>query len=108
MPRYQLGLEEAQRVTLEQMRDHHAKAYLRERAAALLKIADGMSIQQVAAQGLLKRRQRETVGLWVQRYVQSGLGGLYLQPGRGRKAAFSPSAAGSGERGGSARVRHQP
>lgn len=108
MPKYNLELEEYERISLEAMRDHHPKAYLRERAAALLKIADGMSISQVAKQGLLKRRQRETVGLWVHRYEQDGLAGLYLRPGRGRKAAFSPSAGGSGERRGVSAVSQRP
>lgn len=108
MPKYSLVLEEYQWMTLAEMRDHHAKAYMRERAAALLKIADGMSISAVAAGGLLKARQRETVGLWVQRYERYGLAGLYLRSGRGRKAAFSPSGDGGSERGGVSGVGHPP
>ena len=50
MPKYSLRLEDYERVRAEEMRDHHAKAYLRERAAALLKIADGMRISAVPPQ----------------------------------------------------------
>jgi hypothetical protein len=36
--RHDVILEEYERITLEEMRDHHPKAYMRERAAALLKL----------------------------------------------------------------------
>lgn len=36
---------------LEWVRDHHQKAYLRERAAAILKVASGRSMLQVALHG---------------------------------------------------------
>lgn len=74
--------------TLEQMRDHHPTPYLREKAAALLKIAGGQSISEVARHGLLKKRKADTVGGWVKAYRLHGLGGLY-QAGR-RKRSFSP------------------
>lgn len=50
-----LELEEAVRITLEEMRAHHPKPYLRERAAALLKIAEGMAPAAVAKRGLFKK-----------------------------------------------------
>lgn len=87
----QLVLTEPERQTLEAARDHHPKAYMRERAAALLKIADGMPAAQVARQGLLKRREPDTVYRWVQRWRTLGIAGLRVQAGRGRKAAFSPT-----------------
>lgn len=83
-------LELSARQTLEAMRDHHPKAHLRQRAAAVLKVADGMQIKQVAATGLLSQRDAETVGRWVQRYQALGVVGLYDRPGRGRKPAFFP------------------
>lgn len=88
---YDLILEEAQTVTLTEMRDHHPKAYMRERAGALLKVASGQSIQAVAQRGLLRPRKWDTVAGWVKGYERRGLGGLYLRPGRGRKPAFPPS-----------------
>lgn len=94
MPRtIQLELSEAQRAELQHMRDHAAKPYLRERAAALLKVASGQTITQVAAAGLLKRRKHETVRDWLTRYQHQGLEGLGIHGGRGRKSAFSPSPA---------------
>lgn len=86
----QLELNKTERMELECLRDRGEKAYLRERAAALLKIADGMSASQVAAKGLLRRRQYQTVCDWVHRYQTGGVEGLYINEGRGRKAAFSP------------------
>ncbi len=79
-----------QRVELEAARDHAGLAYVRERAGALLKIAAGQSIRQVALRGLLKVRDPHTVAEWLQRYGVSGLAGLRVRPGRGRKGAFFP------------------
>lgn len=81
-----------QRRELECARDHHEKPYVRERAAAILKIADGMSGRQVAFKGLLRRRKTDTVYDWFHRYQVEGLAGLLIKSGRGRKPAFSPSA----------------
>ncbi len=87
----QIELTASERIELEHLRDTGVKAYLRERAAAILKIADGMSARAVAHHGLLKRRKQQTVCGWVQRYQVEGIKGLTLHQGRGRKAAFSPS-----------------
>ncbi len=76
---------------LEQARDKHPLPYVRERAAALLKIAAGRSARDVALHGLLKVRWPDTVYEWVKRYRADGLRGLLIRPGRGRKPAFSPS-----------------
>ena len=93
MPRpLTIELKSEQRLELEQVRDHHKKPYMRERAAAILKIADGQSGRQVALHGLLKRRDTDTVYSWVHGYQAEGLAGLTIKPGRGRKPAFSPSA----------------
>ena len=78
------------RAELERIRDHHALPYMRERAAALLKIADGQSGRDVAAHGLYKERWEGTVYDWVRRYRAEGVKGLVIRPGRGRKPAFSP------------------
>jgi transposase len=73
------------------MRDKHLKSYARERAAALLRIADGTSATQVAYSGLLKKRYPHAVCEWVRRYRAEGLQGLLMKEGRGRKPSFSPS-----------------
>lgn len=86
-----LALSPDQRSELVALRDHAPRSYLRERAAALLKIADGASAAAVARTGLLRPRQPETVCDWVRRYRVEGIAGLTIRPGRGRKPAFSPS-----------------
>jgi transposase len=77
---------------LQWVRDPHQKAYMRERAAAILKVASGLSMLQVALHGLLKARRYETISEWISRYEQGGVPGLQVQAGRGRKPAFSPCA----------------
>lgn len=86
----ELELDDIQRQTLEEMRDHHPKPYMRERASALLKIADGASVNWVARQGLLKPRKYAQVLDWLNRYERCGLAGLYIRAGRGRKPVFPP------------------
>ncbi len=88
----QVVLSEHARAELERLRDHASKPYLRERAAALLKIADGTPLSVVAREGLLRQHTAETVREWLNRYETAGLEGLKVQAGRGRKPAFSPSA----------------
>ena len=77
---------------LRALRDQAAKPYLRERAAALLKVAAGMSVPQVARCGLLRPRDPDTVYDWLHRYQADGIAGLAMRPGRGRKPAFFPCA----------------
>ena len=67
-------------------------AYLRERAAAMLKIADHHSPHDVALHGLLLPRDPDTVYAWLNAYLAHGIAGLWMQPGRGRPPAFPPSA----------------
>jgi len=90
-----IEVSEQQTQELGHARDPHAKAYLRVKAAAILKVAAGMSRRAVARQGLLKPVAEETVSRGVQTYLSEGLGGLLVKKGRGRKPAFSPSATGS-------------
>jgi transposase len=88
-------LSEAERRELEQIRDRGKEPYyVRERAAAILKIAAGQSGRDVALHGLLKKRSEDTVYRWYQRYQQEKINGLKIRKGRGRKPAFSPSVRG--------------
>jgi hypothetical protein len=80
------------RAKLERWRDTSKKAYLRERAAAILKVADGMSASAVAAAGLLKPHDPDIIYGWLDRFEAEGCDGLMIRPGRGRKPAFSPTA----------------
>lgn len=87
-----LTLTAEQKAELIELRDRQPKAYLRERAAALLKIAEGAVPSQVASQGLLKTRDPDSVYAWLDAYEAQGSAGLRIKPGRGRKPCFSPSA----------------
>ena len=64
-----LELSEEQRVELERARDRHPKPHVREKAAALLKVAAGQSPHAVAKQGVLKARDPDTVYRWLNRYL---------------------------------------
>jgi transposase len=105
-----VDLSAEQRRELEAVRDHHALAHMREKAAALLKIGTGQSGLQVAHHGLLKRRDADTIYRWVDRYQAEGVKGLLVRQGRGRKPAFSPDLPGasSGKGGAPGSTAHQP
>jgi len=96
--RIRVDLSVAQQQELEQARDSHPKAFIRERAAAVLKVSSGKTVTEVAEQGLLKRHEPETVHLWIKRYLQAGVKGWQVKPGRGRKGLFSPSGLGANRR----------
>ena len=91
MSQYRPTLTDGERQALLQLRDHSPKPYLRERASAVLKSAEGVTIMEIAAKRLLRRRKPDTVREWLKRYAQSGIAGLRVKPGGGRKPAFSPS-----------------
>lgn len=85
MARYRtLDLSDEQRVTLEAGRDHHPLPAVRERCAALLKVAAGKTPHWVARHGLLKDRDPDTVYAWLDRYQQTG------GPPRGTQAVSWP------------------
>ena len=89
-----VSLSAEQRAALLQLRDHAPKPYLRERAAAVLKVADGQAVEAVARTGLLRRWNRHALATWLKRFEASGVAGLSMRPGRGRKPAFFPSDQG--------------
>jgi hypothetical protein len=82
-----LELTASQRQELIEHRDHDPHPYVRERCAALLKIADGQSAHAVACHGLLKPRDPDTVYSWLNHYEQAGVDGLlgYQQGGPHRR-----------------------
>ena len=80
MPSRTLVLTPAQRAELEQARDHDRRPYLRECAAALLKIANGATAHHVARHGLHKPRDPDTVYRWLTAYQTTGLAGLVHRP----------------------------
>jgi transposase len=87
---YRLTLTPADRAELVALRDTASKPHVRERAAALLEVADGRSAVSVARTGLLRPRKPATVWRWIRRYLAEGIAGLEDRPGRGRKPAVSP------------------
>lgn len=86
----ELNLTQEERKALEEIQNHDPKPYMRDRASALLKIADGLSGRKVALIGLNKKRALNTVYGWFHRYKEEGIKGLKIRPGRGRKPSFSP------------------
>ena len=101
-------LSAAEREQLERMVTSDPKAYRRERAAALLKIAAGQVASQVARHGLLQRRKPDTVYAWLDRFLAEGLAGLTIRPGRGRKVTFPPYVGAAGRAPGRLRSSGPP
>jgi transposase len=87
-----LTLQPKQRKQLLRVLDHDPRPYMRERAAALLKISDGQTAHAVARNGLLKRRDPDTVYTWLDWFEAAGVTGLAQHP-HGGKRAHSPAAA---------------
>jgi hypothetical protein len=71
-----LTLTDDQRLQLLHHRDHDRRPAVRERCAALLKVADGQSPYAVARHGLLRPRDPDTLYAWLDYYQQQGLPGL--------------------------------
>ena len=88
MARRTLSLTEEQRQELLQLRDHDARPYVRERGAALLKIAEGDTPHRVAKRGLLKPRDPDTVYSWLDLYQASGAQGLIAHPQGGSRGRY--------------------
>ena len=74
--RRRLTVSAEQRAELVAHRDHDPRPYVRERCAALMKIADGMSPHAVAQRGLLMERDPDTVYGWLTAYEAEGLAGV--------------------------------
>jgi len=83
-----LKLTKPQRQELENNRNHHPEAYVRERCGALLKVADGQAAHAVARHGLLKPRDPDAVYAWLNFYQTEGLAGLlaHRQGGNHRRS----------------------
>lgn len=93
MKRYHVVIGAKERSQLERWLKNPPKPYLRERARAILLIADGEEGQRVSEM-LRVRVHRTTIGEWVQRFQAEGVEGLKIKAGRGRKPIFFPSAKG--------------
>lgn len=71
-----ITLTEEERQQLINHRDHDPRPYVRERCAAILKVADGKAAYWVAKHGLLKERDPDTVYSWLDIYEAEGVAGL--------------------------------
>ena len=74
--RWSLTLSEAEQVALRDALHHHRSPQVRERCAAVLKVAEGHSPHWVARCGLLRPRDPDTIYQWLGWYQQDGLPGL--------------------------------
>jgi transposase len=84
-----LELSKAQKKELIHFRDRDARPDIRERCAAILKIAEGQPPYAVAQHGLLKRRRADTVYRWLNRYEEMGIEGLLTRRhGGNRRGPF--------------------
>jgi len=83
-----LPLSPAQQAELEHLRDHDPRPYVRERSAALLKIASGRPPHAVARQGLLRSRDPDTVYQWLDRYQAEGVAGIVGHPHGGNRRSW--------------------
>lgn len=89
MPRRRtLPLTKIQRQELQEHRDHDSRPYVRERCAALLKVADGLAPFRVSQEGLLQPRDPDTVYSWLALYEAEGLAGLIAHQHGGRRRGF--------------------
>jgi hypothetical protein len=75
-----ITLTDELRQQLEQWRDHHPRPYVRERCAAILKVANGWTAHAVARRGLLRPRDPDTVYAWLDRFATEGLAGILGHP----------------------------
>lgn len=84
-----ITLSDDDKKALERIRDTHPAPHMRERAAAILKVAGGMSAHSVAKRGLLKEREADVIYEWLNRWEAEGLASLEIKKGRGRKTKHS-------------------
>lgn len=83
-----LTLSDEERVQLIEHRDHDPHPQVRERCAAMVKIADGQTAHAVAGKGLLKPRDPDTIYGWLDRYEKQGLEGLLSRLHGGQRRRF--------------------
>ena len=90
-----LELSGAQRKGLTECLNHDRRPDIRERCAAILKIAEGHAPYAVAREGLLKHRDPDTVYGWLDRYEEHGLEGLLRgRHGGDRRSPFRRAGSG--------------
>jgi transposase len=86
--RRKIELSGQARQELVELRDGTKEEYVRERCAAILKIADGASAHQVAKEGLLRPRDPDTVYSWLASYENEGIAGLKGHKQGGKRRGY--------------------
>lgn len=82
-----MNVTDAQLAKLEQAAHHHATAHVRVKALALYNRARGMSVSEVAR---VFDCSRQSVYDWQAQFLEQGVEGLQVRPGRGRPAQAAP------------------
>ncbi len=77
-----MDLSDGQRAELARVARHGEPGYVRTKALVVLNRADGRSVSDLAG---VFRVSRQAIYEWQRRYERSGIGSLWVQPGRGRK-----------------------
>ena len=77
-----MEIADEEREELEWLARRGQPAYVRPKALALLALADGHPVKQVAR---LFRRSPQALYDWRRRFAEEGVAGLWVRPGRGRK-----------------------
>jgi hypothetical protein len=74
-------------------RNHDKRTYVQERAAAILKIGEGRSPHWVARNGLVLRRDPDTVYNWLEIFKAEGMKGLeaHQHGGLSRRRLMDPA-----------------
>lgn len=78
----QSAISPSQRRALERAGRSGQPAYVRPKALALLNVADGRAVSEVAA---IFRVSRQSIYSWWHRWRREGLAGLAVHAGRGRR-----------------------
>ena len=92
-----MKLSEGQRNELIDHRNHDPRPDVRDRCAAVLKVADGHSPHAVALGGLLRPRDPDTVYGWLDRFEEHGIDGLMNgRQGGSRRRPFQGTRGGVG------------
>jgi transposase len=78
-----MEITEQQRKELDHVARCGQPAYIRRKALVVLNLSEGRSISEVAT---IFRVSRPSVYEWRRRYLDEGVDGLRVRPGRGRKA----------------------
>ena len=87
--RRQVELTEEARDELTRIAEQ-SQSVSRQRAVAILKVANVAVAAQTPPSGLLIPRGPDTVYRWLDRYAEHRVAGLTIAPGRGRKPTLSP------------------